>query len=202
MHPAPLACCTFHLQLLFSFSLFAKCIPPLDVHFLFLQMLSSSFAMTPAVVKRKLRLVPTSRVSEELLSKTSARQDFIRIIPNPGYRPNSMKNVPKATPTTSVTGALLRPPYAVCDPRKVQILQHQHQQQMLMANGGSTKSFSRSNSHNSELNALGGDGNGDGASTDNANAQMPPKPYLKLSSSNMSKQRFKKFNYASVNVLI
>lgn len=159
--------------------------------------------MTPAVVKRKLRLVPTSRVSEELLSKSSARQDFIRHIPNPGYRPNSMKNVPKATPTTSATGVLLRPPYAVCDPRKVQILQHQQQQQqMLLANGGSAKAFSRSNSHNSELNALGGDVTGDSNSADSAGVQMPPKPYLKLSSSNMSKQRFKKFNYGSVNVRI
>lgn len=158
--------------------------------------------MTPAVVKRKLRLVPTSRVSEELLSKTSARQDFIRIIPNPGYRPNSMKNVPKATPTTSASGLLLRPPYAVCDPRKVQILQHQQQQQMLMVNGGNAKAFSRSNSHNSELNALGGDASGDSSSGDTGSAQMPPKPYLKLSSCNMSKQRFKKFNYASVNVSI
>jgi len=164
-------------------------------------MLSSSFAMTPAVVKRKLRLVPTSRVSEELLGKTSSRQDFIRIIPNPGYRPNSMKNVPKATPTTSAaTGATLRPPYAVCDPRKVQILQQQMQQAALAngvgAFGGANKPFSRSNSHNADLNSLDGTEN---AQSDSTGAQ-PPKPYLKLSSSNMSKQRFKKFNYASVNV--
>jgi hypothetical protein len=58
-------------------------------------MLSSSFAMTPAFAKRKLRLVPTAKISEELLKKSVARQDFIRIIPNPGFRPNSMKNVPK-----------------------------------------------------------------------------------------------------------
>lgn len=165
-------------------------------------MLSSSFAMTPAVVKRKLRLVPTSRVSEELLSKTSSRQDFIRIIPNPGYRPNSMKNVPKATPTTSATsGATLRPPYAVCDPRKVQILQQQMQQAALAngtgAFGGANKPFSRSNSHNADLNSL--DGSDANAQSDST-GQQPPKPYLKLSSSNMSKQRFKKFNYASVNV--
>jgi hypothetical protein len=58
-------------------------------------MLSSSFAMTPAFAKRKLRLVPTAKISDELLKKSVARQDFIRIIPNPGFRPNSMKNVPK-----------------------------------------------------------------------------------------------------------
>lgn len=167
-------------------------------------MLSSSFAMTPAVYKRKLRLLPTSRISEELLRKCSARQDFIRIIPNPGYRPNSMKNVPKVSTTVSATGMTLNPPYAVCDPRKLQLLQHQ---QFLGSNAGAAAgkpSFQRSNSQQGSL-----DGQENTTGEDSAvleggcesNSAPPPKHYLRLSSSNAgSKQRFKKFDYTSTNV--
>jgi hypothetical protein len=177
-------------------------------------MLSSSYAMTPAVVKRKLRLVPTSRISDELLSKCSARQDFIRIIPNPGFRPNSMKNVPKAAPTVStVNGATINPPYAVCDPRKIQILQQQQAQMTgLNAPGGGGGSgpgagsgrpgLPRSNSRQDSLDGL-GSGGGDASSAGSAGGAISivPKHYLKPSSLNSaSKQRFKKFDYASVNV--
>jgi hypothetical protein len=71
-------------------------------------MLSSSFAMTPAFAKRKLRLVPTAKISDELLKKSVARQDFIRIIPNPGFRPNSMKNVPKVRVIPTILLYLIR----------------------------------------------------------------------------------------------
>ena len=175
-------------------------------------MLSSSFAMTPAVVKRKLRLVPTCRISEELLSKTSARQEFIRSIPNPGYRPNSMKNVPKASATLSASGTPLRPPYAVCDPRKLQILQQQQAAaQKLAAAGGFAGPGAGYNSAGSaggshalqRSNARQGDGNDsadENGSVSGSPAHLPPKLYLKPSSSNQSKQRFKKFNYTAFNV--
>lgn len=93
----------------------------------------------------------------------------------------------------------------MCDPRKVQILQqHAAQQQALQqqAGGGGGGSsgkhhLSRSNSHNADLNSL-----SDSAEAASGNEAALPRAYMKCSSSNMSKQRFKKFNYASVNVSI
>lgn len=176
------------------------------------QMLSSSFAMTPAMAKRKLRLVPTSRISDELLSKTSARQEFIRIIPNPGYRPNSMKNVPKASATLSASGATLRPPYAVCDPRKLQILQQQQAAAQKLTTGGGMGGMGPGSNNSGSTggglalqrtNSRQGDGNDsadEGGFTPAASPNCPPKLYLKPSSSNQSKQRFKKFNYTTFNV--
>ena len=166
-------------------------------------MLSSSFAMTPAVVKRKLRLVPTSRISEELLSKSVSRQDFIRIIPNPGFRPNSMKNVPKAAPSVSASnGASLNPPYAVCAPRKLQLLQQQYAQMAsLNSTGAAGSALQRSGSRQNSLDSLGAANAGEGPEGKVSTKLKPLKHYMRPSSLNCgSKQRFKKFDYASVNV--
>jgi hypothetical protein len=118
---------------------------------------------------------------------------------------------------SSVNGATLNPPYAICDPRKLQLLQQQLG--VLGASGGAAagagttaglnaaiaagivRSGSRQGSHDE-----GPDFGGYGAAGGEGNAGTvayvaPPKHYLRQSSLlTGSKQRFKKFDYTTVNV--
>lgn len=51
--------------------------------------LSSSFASTPRVVRAVLRRPPPRRPATGLLEKAAWR-DYLGVIPNPGYEPNSL----------------------------------------------------------------------------------------------------------------
>lgn len=51
--------------------------------------LSSSFANTPRVMRAVLRRPPPRRPATELLEKAVWR-DYLGVIPNPGYEPNSL----------------------------------------------------------------------------------------------------------------
>jgi hypothetical protein len=188
------------------------------------------------VLKRKMRLLPTCKLSAELQAKASdpgRHETFVRHIPNPGYLPNSTKNVPKAAPTVNAVGVTLNPPYEIGDPRKLQLVQQQlgaagaaigggldagalSSNAYLYGAGGVSGTAALTDSHgfaasdpsaDGSAAALqdasgqdGGGGGGGGGTSLSGLGVVPPKIYMKPSSSNLSKHRFKKFDYGALNV--
>jgi hypothetical protein len=180
-----------------------------------------------------MRLLPTCKLSAELQAKASdpgRHETFVRHIPNPGYLPNSTRNVPKAAPTVNAVGVTLNPPYEIGDPRKLQLVQQQQQQlgaagaavgggldagavssnAYLYGAGGVSGTAALTDSHGFAASDLSADGSAaalqdvseqDGGGTSLSGLGLvPPKLYMKPSSSNLSKQRFKKFDYGALNV--
>eukprot|EP01038_Epipyxis_sp_PR26KG_P008947 gene8947-12064_t len=67
----------------------------------------SSFETTPKLAYTKLKLTSARKLNNEIKLK-AVKQDFIGIVPNPGFTANSM-----------LFGALNKKAYAICDPRKI-----------------------------------------------------------------------------------
>lgn len=151
--------------------------------------LSSSFASTPHVLKKRMQLGGARQISEELLAR-STRHDFIGIIPNPGCAPNSMIYT---LPGRSVA-------YANCDPRK-------QQDNANLAAFGSSNRLDKWGA----LTRSPGMGGMDGSSSPvpsgglllppvSGGATVPPQYRLQRSAQVGKQQRYLKYNYWTNNV--